>query len=99
ARRTNRSARRYLLSGMLRCGKCGGRLYSMPKNGVRRYGCAMGPDQRGCGGVFIYAQMLEEWIAAAVLHRLDSPDMHQVIVGAPDEDRVRALDEAIQADT
>ena len=99
ARRTNRSARRYLLTGMLRCGKCGKRLYSTPKNGVRRYGCAMGPDQRGCGGVFIYAQMLEEFIAQAVLYRLDSPDLHQVISGAPDEEQTRALADLIQADT
>ena len=99
ARRTNRTARRYLLTGLLRCGKCGNRLYSMPKNGVRRYGCAMGPDQRGCGGIFIYAQMLEEFIAQAVLYRLDSPDMHHVISGAPDEEQTRALADLIQADT
>jgi len=99
ARRTNRSARRYLLTGMLRCGKCGNRLYSMPKNAKRRYGCAMGPDQRGCGGVFIYAEMLEGFIADAVLYRLDSADMHQVISGAPDEEQTRVLADAIQADT
>lgn len=100
ARRTNRSARRYLLSGMLRCGKCGGQLYSMPKNGKRRYGCAMGPDHRGCGGVFIYAEMLERFITEAVLYRLDSPTMHDVITGAGDQDeRARELGDAIQADT
>ena len=99
ARRTNHSARRYLLTGMLRCGKCGNRLYSMPKNGKRRYGCATGPDQRGCGGVFIYAEMLEAFIADAVLYRLDSPTMAQVITGdGPDQEATRALAEAIQAD-
>jgi site-specific DNA recombinase len=98
ARRTNRSARRYLLTGMLRCGKCGNRLYSTPKDGKRRYGCSMGPDQRGCGGVFIYAEMLERFIADAVLYRLDSADMHQVIAGAPDEAQTRELADAIQAD-
>jgi len=99
ARRTNRTARRYLLTGMLRCGKCGNRLYSMPKNGKRRYGCATGPDQRGCGGVFIYAEMLEAFIADAVLYRLDSPTMAQVITGdGPDQEATRALAEAIQAD-
>jgi DNA invertase Pin-like site-specific DNA recombinase len=99
ARRTNRTARRYLLSGMLRCGKCGKPLYSAPKNGRRRYGCAAGPDQRGCGGVFIYAEMLEAFIADAVLYRLDSPDMHQVLTGdGPDEEETRALADAIQTD-
>jgi len=100
ARRTNRSARRYLLTGMLRCGKCGNRLYSTPKNGVRRYGCASGPDARGCGGVFIYAEMLEQFITEAVLYRLDSPDMHQVITGeGPDQEQTGTLADAIQADT
>ena len=98
ARRTNRTARRYLLSGMLRCGKCGKPLYSMPKNGKRRYGCAMGPDARGCGRVFIYAEMLEAFITEAVLYRLDSADMHRAITGGPDEEQTRTLADAIQAD-
>jgi len=59
----------------------------------------MVPDQRGCGGVFIYAEMLEGFIADAVLYRLDSADMHQVISGAPDEEQTRVLADAIQADT
>lgn len=100
ARRTNRSARRYLLTGMLRCGKCAGRLYSMPKNGRRRYGCAMGPDARGCGGVFIYAEMLERFITEAVLYRLDSPTMHEVLTGTEGEDdRARDLAGAMETDT
>lgn len=99
ARRTNRSARRYLLTGLLMCGKCGNPLSSSPKNGVRRYGCKMGPDQRGCGGVFIYSEMLEAFIAQAVLYRLDSPEMHQVITGGPNDEAVAVLADAIQADT
>jgi len=100
ARRTNRSARRYLLSGMLRCGKCGRPMHSKPKNGVRRYGCVTGPDSRGCGGVFISAEGLEAFIAQAVLYRLDSPDMHQALTGdGPDEEATRVLADAIQADT
>ena len=98
ARRTNRTARRYLLTGLLRCGLCGAPLRSAPKAGVRRYGCAMGPDNPGCGRIFIYAEMLEQFVTEAVLYRLDSVDMHQVISGAPDEEATRALAEAIQAD-
>lgn len=99
ARRTNRSARRYLLSGMLRCGKCGKPMYSAPKNGVRRYGCRMGPDALGCGGVFINAARLEEFIVEAVLYRLDSPAMHTASTGAQDVEQVRELAEQIDADT
>lgn len=38
-RRTNRSARRYALAGMLRCGRCGATLFAHPRQGVRRYHC------------------------------------------------------------
>lgn len=100
ARRTNRTARRYLLTGMLRCGKCGKVMNSTPKNGVRRYGCVMGPDAHGCGGVFIYAEMLEAFICQAVLYRLDSPEMHQVLTGSgANDEATRTLADAIQADT
>ncbi len=100
ARRTNRTARRYLLSGLLVCGKCGNRLHSAPKNGVRRYGCTQNPGERGCGGVFIYAEMLEAWITEAVLYRLDSPQMDAVLTdNTPDPERTRALVDAIDLDT
>lgn len=100
ARRTNRTARRYLLSGMLVCGKCGRRMYSAPKNGKRRYGCRTGPDSGGCGGVFIYADPLEVFVTDAVLYRLDSPVMHEALTGdGPDEEATRVLADAIQADT
>lgn len=99
ARRTNRSARRYLLTGLLVCGKCGNRLNSAPRGETRRYGCRTGPDARGCGGVYIYAQMLEEFIAEAVLYRLDSPEMHQTMMGSPDQSGETALlADSIQSD-
>lgn len=99
ARRTNRSARRYLLSGMLRCGKCGKPMYSAPRGAVRRYGCVSGPDPRGCGGVFITAEMLETFIRQAVLYRLDSPQMHQALTGSgADDEATRSLADAIQTD-
>lgn len=99
ARRTNRSARRYLLTGMLTCGKCGNRLHSTPKNGVRRYGCVMGPDFHGCGGIYFYAEMLERFITDAVLYRLDSPEVHRALSEAPhDDEEGRALAQAIEQD-
>lgn len=97
ARRTNRTARRYLLSGMLTCGKCGKPLRSTPKNGVRRYGCTMGPDFGGCGGVFIYAEMLERFIADAVLYHLDGPAMQQAVTPS-DDARLVALAQQVEAD-
>ncbi len=98
ARRTNRTARRYLLSGMLRCGQCGRTLHSAPKAGVRRYGCSMGSDVRGCGRIFIRSDMLEAFLAEAVLYRLDTPELLRDITSGPDATAdVAALGEAIQS--
>lgn len=98
ARRTNRSARRYLLSGLLVCGKCGNRMHSAPRYDKRRYGCRTGPDSGGCGGVYIYAEMLEQFITEAVLLRLDSPAMYQALTeDGIDQEEVRRLAEDIQA--
>jgi len=99
ARRTNRTSRRYLLTGMLTCGKCGKPLHATPKNGVRRYGCTMGPNFQGCGGIFIYAEMLERFITDAVLYRLDSPQVHQALSGTThDDDEARDLAHEIEQD-
>ena len=58
SRRTNRSARRYLLSGLCRCGLCGNVMYSMPRNGTRRYTCRSGPNFGGCGSMAVIAEPL-----------------------------------------
>ena len=84
-RRTNRSARRYLLARLLRCGHCGTQLYSRPRDdGSRRYVCASGPSFGGCGKVTIVADPLEQFIVAAVLHRLDSPELPRSLNGTAD---------------
>jgi site-specific DNA recombinase len=81
-RRTNRSARRYLLASLLRCHHCGNRLYSRPRDdGARRYVCASGPGFDGCGKLTIMAEPLEQFIAEAVLHRLDSPELPRALNG------------------
>lgn len=78
-----RSPRRYLLSGtMLRCHSCDGRMSGRPnEDGTRRYICSSGPSYNGCGKTFIVAQPTEELITRAVLMRLDSPAMEQVLTG------------------
>ncbi len=87
-RRTNRSARRYLLPRLLRCGLCDVRLYSRPRaDGSRRYVCASGPNFGGCGTVTVVADPLEDFVIEAVLHRLDSPELAATLAGrAEDED-------------
>ncbi len=72
ARRTNRSARRYLLSSLLRCEVCGTKLGARPNHGRPAYACIAGAGSRGCGGISILALPVEQFITEAVLYRLDS---------------------------
>jgi site-specific DNA recombinase len=81
-----RAARTYLLSGMLRCGRCGNRLFSHarhvnPDNRVRRYVCLKGPDHGGCGRLTVVAHPVEQLLTDAVLTRLDSPHLVDTLAG------------------
>ncbi len=82
-RRTNRAARRYLLTRLLRCHYCGLPLVARPReDGSRRYVCASGPGFGGCGKTTVIADDLEAFIVEAVLHRLDSPDLPRALNGS-----------------
>jgi site-specific DNA recombinase len=76
-RRTNKSARRYLLTGgLLRCGSCGEPLVARPRSGgLRRYACAKGPGFSGCGRTYINADPVEAFVVEMILYRLDSPEL------------------------
>ena len=94
-----RTPRRYLLSGLLRCGRCGNRLYSSARGERRRYVCSSGPDHGGCGKLTVVAQPVEELIAAAVLFRLDTPEFADALAGrAAEDERHAALVVELQAD-
>jgi hypothetical protein len=99
-----RTARTYLLSGLLRCGRCGNRLYSQarhsnPDNRVRRYVCLKGPDHGGCGRLTVVAAPVEELLAEAVLTRLDSPQLADVLAGKASADQdVAALAAQVDKD-
>ncbi|MCV7006414.1 MULTISPECIES: recombinase family protein [Mycobacterium] len=100
----SRTARTYLLSGMLRCGRCGNRLYSQarhsnPQNRVRRYVCLKGPDHGGCGRLTVVAAPVEELLAEAVMARLDSPQLADALAGKTTADAdVAALAAQVDAD-
>ena len=99
-----RAARTYLLSGMLRCGRCGNRLFSQarhndPDNRVRRYVCLKGPDHGRCGRLTVVAEPVEQLLTDAMLTRLDSPHLAKVLArkSSPDAD-VAALAAQVEAD-
>jgi DNA invertase Pin-like site-specific DNA recombinase len=102
SRRTNRSPRKYLLShGLLRCSACHRPLVSRPRDdGARRYVCAKGPGRAGCGGTFILADTLETFVIAAVLERLDSPQLAAALARSLgcDNRTAKAQREAVAAD-
>jgi site-specific DNA recombinase len=102
SRRTNRTSRRYLLSGgLLRCATCHRPLVARPRgDGARRYVCAKGPGLPGCGGTFILADTLETFVIAAVLERLDSPQLAAALTRSQvsDERSAMAQREAADAD-
>jgi DNA invertase Pin-like site-specific DNA recombinase len=61
--------RRTLLTGLLRCGRCGRRMGSRPDGGRRAYACRKEED--GCGGVSVVADWVEERVTGALLYALD----------------------------
>jgi site-specific DNA recombinase len=94
-----RTPRRYLLSGLLRCGKCGNTLYSSPRRATRRYVCLSGPDHGGCGHLTVVAAPLEELLAETVLHRLDTPELADALAGRAAQDSEAAgLSESLSHD-
>ena len=70
-----RATRRYLLTGLLRCWRCGGTMRGMPRaRGADLYVCP-GPPHGGCSGTAVTANHAEAAIGAMVLARLDSPEL------------------------
>jgi DNA invertase Pin-like site-specific DNA recombinase len=79
---------RYLLTGLLHCGKCGTKLNGETKRDhkeapLRRvYVCrSQGDEQKkhGCGGVRRGALPLEHFIREAVIYRLETPELARLL--------------------
>lgn len=96
ARKQNRAPRRYLLAGLLRCGRCGEVMVSRPRaGGARAYICRKDPGFPGCGHMYVTADPVESLIAEAVLYRLDSPELAAALTAGddgPDSDLQAALE-------
>jgi site-specific DNA recombinase len=57
---------------------------------ARRYICAKGPGQPGCGGLAIMAEPVEAFITEAIMLRLDSPMLAATIAGKVRDDATLA---------
>jgi hypothetical protein len=100
-RRTRTPAGRFLLSGLLRCSKCGTVLRGQRrfKDRARYYGCHRLAGRGGCGGVVIVAEPLELHIEGEVLAALgdelrDAIRARQASVATGDELKHIMADEA-----
>jgi len=75
-RKSATNARSYLLSGFLRCGRCGSVLVARPRmDKVRRYVCSRGPGQPGCGGIARLAEPVEQVVVEAVFAALEGASL------------------------
>jgi DNA invertase Pin-like site-specific DNA recombinase len=66
-------ARKYLLSGILRCGKCGSRMRAASSKNGGCYICAPPPD--GCNGVQVNRPKVDAFIEEMALAGLDSAEL------------------------
>lgn len=94
--------RRYLLTGSIYCGRCGGAMVGHakkdPSSDIARpkYVCPEYPHGSWCGNNTRLATPLEHLVREALIFRLDSPQLAQLLtVDAPKED----LDELLAAHT
>jgi len=79
--------KRQLLSGIARCGKCGGPLYyqkAYEGKNEPTYRCVTGPAGKGCGGVSVKAEFLDEYVTGAVLGALESPRVQEAVQAGQD---------------
>jgi len=98
-RGTNKSVRRYLLAGILTCGRCGEKLVARPRaGGERRYACARGPGLSGCGKTYIRAEDVEAFVTEAVIRRMRGSELAAAVDGRPTDPDLQRWYEQLEAD-
>jgi len=94
ARRSQtRQPRVHLLAGLLRCGRCGGPMY-VQSHGRKRpkdYRCLPPPVGRGCGGISILADPLEELVTQAAIAVVDGPELAAAVAAQVDHEEAARL--------
>jgi len=89
------NGRRYLLTGILRCGLCTGGMVGRPKSGTPRYVCPNTPGGHTCGKMATVAERTDEHIIDMILTALDSPVMAQRL--REQQPDTSGLDEEVRA--
>lgn len=85
SRRTPNPAR--LLSGLVTCSRCGGRMNPGPTGGDGRhsYRCSTASKGRDCSGVSVRCEPLEGWLVETFLDRFGPLPVTRVVEIAPEE--------------
>jgi len=98
-----RVATRSLLIGLVRCGKCGQRMFTSNAEGQRRrYACTTRPGNTNCGGVTTLADPLDELVAEMVFAAVDDAALAEALRARGDADdgllaSVQRDEEALEA--
>lgn len=91
--------RKYLLSGLCRCGRCGGVLQAVRQArrtgaSVAAYGCTPRSGADACSGVSVVAEAVEEIVTVAVLEVLGTGRLDQLLT--TDDDELRSAADELQ---
>jgi len=78
-RRRGPTARVYLLSGLIRCSKCGYPMAGRPFEGKGQYYCRKTPGRKACGGLRINAAYADDKVTKAVLRVLTDERHHAAL--------------------
>lgn len=98
-RRKNHTARKYLLTGYLRCGLCDAKLVARPRSDKARcYVCASGPGFGGCGKIRSLSEPLEDLVAAMIAEAVDSGALAAASTAEPTDDDIATTVEITRLD-
>jgi site-specific DNA recombinase len=75
-----RAVRKHILTGILRCSKCGAPMRGGRKDGAPRYLCtAPGIHKEGCGGTVILGEAADDVVRDLVLEYIDTPQLAKAL--------------------
>jgi hypothetical protein len=90
-------ARKYLMTGYIRCSRCGGRMSAhAAARGRRRYVCQQQPGYPNCGKMSVLAEPLEEVVAEMLFVAVDDDALRAALESQGERDD--GLLEAIRRD-
>ena len=90
-------ARKYLLTGLIRCGSCQQRMHAHARNGgTRAYICAKNPGFSNCGSMSVRAEPLETLVKELLIAAVDDKALQQSLQSQESHDD--GLVEAIRRD-